>query len=83
MEKNNKVRVRWTTSVNPDLLEMVKELSENSRIPVSRLTDEALELLLIQHKVMKPKATAPKKSPAKKAAAGDPPAGSPHGGSKA
>lgn len=74
MEKNNKVRVRWTTSVNPDLLEKVKTLSEVSRIPVSRLTDEALELLLIQHKVIKPKA-APKKAPAKKPAAGDPPEG--------
>lgn len=62
MDKNNRVRVRWTTSVNPDLLEKVKILSEHSRIPVSRLTDEALELLLIQHKVIEPKSSTPKES---------------------
>lgn len=70
----DKKRVRWTTSVNPDLLEKVKGLSEKTRIPISRLTDEALELLLIQHKVVRPKA--PPKKPAQKkppqAADGDP-----------
>jgi len=67
---DKKTRVRWTTSVDPDLLEKLKKLSEKTRIPISRLTDEALELLLLQHKVIKPKkaeksrATAPKKQDA-------------------
>jgi hypothetical protein len=57
-------RVQWSTSSDPDLLAKFRQLSEDSRIPASRLLDEALELLLIQHKVMKPKA-APKKAPTK------------------
>lgn len=67
----DKKRVRWTTSVDPDLLEKMKELSGKTRIPVSRLTDEALELLLLQHKVIKiktPKKPAPA-APEKKEAA--------------
>lgn len=48
MVKKN--RVRWTTSVNPDLLDKFKKLSDKTRIPVSRLTDEAIEDLLFKHK---------------------------------
>lgn len=42
-------RVKWTTSVDPELLNRIKKLSEETRIPVSKLTDEALELLLLKH----------------------------------
>lgn len=48
MDKKN--RVRWTTSVNPDLLDALKKLSEETRITVSKLTDEAIQLLLQKHK---------------------------------
>ena len=47
MDKKN--RVRWTTSVDPDLLQKLKDLSEQTRIAVSKLTDEAIELLLKAH----------------------------------
>jgi len=66
MNMENKKRVRWTTSVNPDLLDKVKQLSDKTRIPVSKLTDEALENLLIKHKAIRtPKTTT--KPPIKKA----------------
>lgn len=55
-------RVSWTTTSDPDLLVKFRQLSEDSRIPASRLLDEALELLLIQHKVMKPKKPPEKKT---------------------
>lgn len=42
-------RVRWTTSVDPDLLDKLKKLSKETRIAISRLTDEAIELLLEKH----------------------------------
>jgi len=51
MDKQN--RVRWTTSVDPSLLKQVKQLSEKTRIPVSKLTDEAFELLLNKHNKVK------------------------------
>jgi post-segregation antitoxin (ccd killing protein) len=47
MDKKN--RVRWTTSVDPDLLNALKKLSEETRITVSKLTDEAIQLLLQKH----------------------------------
>jgi len=47
MDKKN--RVRWTTSVDPDLLNELKKLSNDTRIAMSRLTDEAIELLLEKH----------------------------------
>lgn len=73
----------WTTTMQPELLAKLRELSDKTRVPMSKYADEAIEDLLIKHKAMKPKSAAPKKAPAKKAAAGDPPAGSPQGNSKA
>lgn len=62
----------WTTTMQPELLAKLRELSETSRVPMSRYADEAIEDLLIKHKVMKPKSSSPKKAPAKTPAAGDP-----------
>ena len=36
----------WTTTIYTDLFMELKDLSEKTRIPVSKLTDEAIEDLL-------------------------------------
>jgi len=41
-----KNRKRYTNSIDIKLLEMLKELSQATRIPESRLLDEAIEDLL-------------------------------------
>lgn len=43
-------RERLCTSVNKELLNNLKQLSEETRIPMSRLLDEAIEDLLNKHK---------------------------------
>lgn len=44
-----KNRIRIGVSVDPDLAEKLRKLSEATRIPASRLLDEAIELLLKKH----------------------------------
>lgn len=39
-------RERWGTSVDKDLLKEFKQLQKQTRIPMSRLLDEAIEDLL-------------------------------------
>ena len=51
MEYKN--RKHWSTSTNHDLYKKLKKLSETTRIPVSRLLDEAIEDLLVKHNVIK------------------------------
>lgn len=41
-----RTRKSWTTTIYTDLFIGLKELSELTRIPVSKLTDEAIEDLL-------------------------------------
>lgn len=41
-----KNRVRYTTSLDKELLRKLKKLSEQTRIPQSRLIDEAIEDIL-------------------------------------
>lgn len=41
-----RTRKSWTTTIYTDLFLKLKELSETTRIPVSKLTDEAIEDLL-------------------------------------
>ena len=41
-----RTRKSWTTTIYTDLFIGLKELSETTRIPVSKLTDEAIEDLL-------------------------------------
>jgi len=44
-----KNRKHWSTSTDHGLYESLKSLSENTRIPVSKLLDEAIEDLLVKH----------------------------------
>jgi metal-responsive CopG/Arc/MetJ family transcriptional regulator len=44
-----KNRERITFSIKKELVDKIKELSESTRIPQSRLIDEAIELLLRKH----------------------------------
>ncbi len=41
-----RTRKSWTTTIYADLFMKLKELSETTRIPVSKLTDEAIEDLI-------------------------------------
>lgn len=42
-------RVKAGTAIDKDLYEKLKELSKESRIPMSKLLDEAIEDLLTKH----------------------------------
>ncbi|HBE9438570.1 Ribbon-helix-helix domain [Clostridioides difficile] len=46
-----KNRVRFSSSTKPDLFEKLKQLSEQTRIPISKLIDEALEDLIKKYKL--------------------------------
>lgn len=45
-----KTRTKLTTTIKNELVGKLDELSENTRIPKSKLFDEALELLIEKHK---------------------------------
>lgn len=45
-------RTQWTTATDNELLEKFRQLSTQTRIPVSRLLDEAIEDLLVKYAVM-------------------------------
>lgn len=47
-------RKRWSTIVDETILEQFKKLSEKTRIPSTRLADEALEDLLVKYKEISP-----------------------------
>ena len=51
MEYKN--RKHWSTSTDWTLHAKLKQLSKNTRIPVSKLLDEAIEDLLVKHNVIK------------------------------
>lgn len=42
-------RVKVGTAIDRELHEKLKQLSEDTRIPMSKLLDEALEDLLVKH----------------------------------
>lgn len=44
-----KNRTRFTSSLKNELMPLFNELAENTRIPKSRLLDEAIEDLLVKH----------------------------------
>ena len=46
-----KYRTRFTSSLKNELVELFNKLSGDTRIPKSRLLDEAIEDLLIKHGV--------------------------------
>lgn len=48
--KDLKNRVRFSTSLDKDLAKRLDDLSTNTRIPKSKLVDEAIEMLLAKHK---------------------------------
>ena len=47
--KDLKNRVRFSTSLDKDLAKRLDDLSTNTRIPKSKLVDEAIEKLLAKH----------------------------------
>lgn len=48
--KDLKNRIRFSTSLDKELSAKLEELSKNTRIPKSKLLDEAIELLIEKHK---------------------------------
>lgn len=52
-------RKHWSTSTDHELYQELKNLSEKTRIPVSKLLDEAIEDLLLKHKVITKKTKTP------------------------
>lgn len=48
--KDLKNRVRFSTSMDKELAEKLEDLSKTTRIPKSKLVDEAIALLLKNHK---------------------------------
>ena len=49
MNKGESIRIKRTISVDKALYDKIIELSKSTRIPQSRLMDEAIELLLRKH----------------------------------
>ncbi len=47
--KDLKNRVRFSTSLDKDLAKRLEDLSITTRIPKSKLVDEAIEMLLDKH----------------------------------
>ncbi len=47
-------RQMWTTATDKDLLEKFRAYAKTTRIPMSRLLDEAIEDLLVKYGVMQP-----------------------------
>ncbi|WP_300891572.1 ribbon-helix-helix domain-containing protein [uncultured Clostridium sp.] len=47
--KDLKNRVRFSTSLDKDLAKRLEDLSITTRIPKSKLVDEAIEILLDKH----------------------------------
>ncbi len=45
-----KSRERYTNSINKELLKKFRKLSEQTRIPQSKLLDEAIEAILEKYK---------------------------------
>lgn len=52
-------RKHWSTSTDYELYEQIRSLSAKTRIPVSKLLDEAIEDLLLKHKVISVKTKTP------------------------
>jgi len=52
-------RKHWSTSTDNDLYNKLKDLSKDTRIPVSKLLDEAIEDLLLKHKAITKKEKTP------------------------
>ena len=46
--------MQWSTATDKELLEKFRQLSADTRIPASRLLDEAIEDLLVKYQVIDP-----------------------------
>lgn len=49
MSKDLKTRERFTNTLNKELLKQLQELSKETMIPMSRLLDRSIELLLKEY----------------------------------
>lgn len=47
-----KTRTAWTTAVDTELLTKLRQMAADSRIPIARLADEAIEDLLVKYNVI-------------------------------
>lgn len=45
-------RTPWSTATDKELLKKLRQLSADTRIPIARLLDEAIEDLLVKHNVI-------------------------------
>ena len=52
-------RKQWSTSTDPYLYEMLKQLHDKTRIPTTQLLDEAIEDLLLKHGLIDKKTKTP------------------------
>lgn len=59
MADTNRNRKQWSTATDIDLYKKFKKLSADTRIPSSRLLDEAIEDLLLKYKVIDKKEKTP------------------------
>ena len=50
--ENKKRRKQWSTATDYDLYEKLKELSDKTRIPTTKLLDEAIEDLLVKYNIL-------------------------------
>ncbi len=54
MESRYRTRKQWSTSIDIEIAKRFQQFAHDSRIPASRLLDEAIEDLLVKYKVMSP-----------------------------
>ncbi len=52
MSSRYSTRTQWSTTTNTVLLDKLRQLSADTRIPIARLLDEAIEDLLVKHDVI-------------------------------
>ena len=50
--ENKKRRKQWSTATDYDLYEKLKGLSDKTRIPTTKLLDEAIEDLLVKYNIL-------------------------------
>lgn len=59
MNTSKRNRIQIASTVDPELWQCFKDLSEKTRIPASRLLDEAVEDLLLKYKLIEKKTKTP------------------------
>jgi hypothetical protein len=56
---SKRTRESWATTSDPELYELFQKFVASTRIPKSRLVDEAIEDLLLKYKVIEEKTKTP------------------------